>query len=89
MVGMITIELFGVPRLRAGIGRVPVEASDLGQALRALGRACPALEGTVVLDGRAHPAYRLCLNGDQFVSDPGMRLADGDALILLAADAVG
>ncbi|HEX8203683.1 MAG TPA: hypothetical protein VF590_24620 [Isosphaeraceae bacterium] len=86
---MITVELYGVPRLRAGVARVPLEAATLGEALRGLGRACPALEGSVLRDGGLHPAYRLSINGDHFVADPGQPLADGDALLLLAADAGG
>lgn len=86
---MVIIELFGVPRLRAGTGRVDLEAATIGEALGQLARACPALDGTVVRGGRLHEAYRLSLNGERFVSDPGTRLAEGDALWLLAADAGG
>jgi molybdopterin converting factor small subunit len=86
---MITVELFGVPRLRAGVARVSLEAATLGEALRGLGHACPVLEGSVLRGGGLHPAYRLSLNSDRFVSDPGLPLADGDALLLLAADAGG
>ena len=47
------------------------------------------LDGTVLREGRLHPAYRVCLNGDRFVSDPETALADGDELLLLAADVGG
>lgn len=88
---MIHIELFGVPRLRAGTGRLAVEGASVGEALRALASACPALAREVMPpDGRGlHPAYRLSLNGDRFVSDPATPLADGDTLLLLAADVGG
>jgi hypothetical protein len=86
---MITVELYGVPRLRAGRARLTLDAADLAGALGALGRACPPLEGAVVIGERIHPAYRLCLNGAEFVSDPATRLADGDVLLLLAADVGG
>ncbi len=86
---MITVELFGVPRLRAGVGLVSLDAVDVGSALSGLGRACPGLEGTVVRSGRVDPAYRLSLNGDRFVTDPTTPLADGDALLLLSADVGG
>ena len=86
---MIVIELFGVPRLRAGIGRIDLEATTVGEALAALGRACPSLAGAVITGPGLHPAYRLSLNGDRFVTDPATPLADGDALLLLAADAGG
>jgi molybdopterin converting factor small subunit len=88
---MVTIELFGVPRLRAGTGRVALEASTLATALEGLGRVCPALAGSVIAQGqgRVHSAYRLCLNGDRFVSDPETPLADGDVVLLLSADVGG
>lgn len=86
---MITIELFGVPRLRAGKALVHLEADDLGEALRGLGRACPSLAGSVLREDRVHPAYRLSLNGDRFVVEPGTALTDGDVLLLLAADVGG
>jgi molybdopterin converting factor small subunit len=86
---MITIELFGVPRLRAGTGCVRVEATTLATALAGLGRACPALDGPVLDGERLHPSYLVCRNGDDFVSDPSTPLADGDVLLLLAADVGG
>jgi hypothetical protein len=86
---MITVELFGVPRLRAGTGVVAFEALTLTHALVRLGEICPVLEGTVVTDGRVHAAYRLCLNGERFLTDPHTPLADGDVLLLLAADVGG
>ena len=54
-----------------------------------LGHALPVLDGTVLREGRLHPSYRVCLNGDRFVSDPETALADGDELLLLAADVGG
>jgi hypothetical protein len=86
---MITIELFGVPRLRAGIPSIRLEASDVGSALRGLASACPMLDGSVLLGGRVHPSYRLSLNGDEFVTEPGTGLIEGDVLLLLAADVGG
>lgn len=85
----ITIELFGIPRLRAGLGRLDVAASSVGKALEHLARECPALAGSVIVGDRVHPAYRLSLNGDRFVDDPATPLAEGDALLLLSADVGG
>ena len=86
---MVTIELFGVPRLRAGFGRLEVEGSRLRDALRALAKACPALDGSVIVDGVARAAYKVSLNGESFVTDPETPLAEGDAVLLLAADVGG
>lgn len=86
---MVTIELYGVPRLRAGTARLSVEARNVGEAIGALGRECPALNGTVLDGGRVNAAYRLSVNGERFVSDVDAPLADGDALIVLSADVGG
>jgi molybdopterin converting factor small subunit len=95
----IQVELFGVPRLRAGTARLDVamalEGASLGEALGALARLCPALETSGVVEvmadgrGRARPSYRVSLNGDRFVSSPETPLADGDTLLLLSADVGG
>jgi molybdopterin converting factor small subunit len=86
---MVTVEFYGVPRLRAGVGRLEVEGTTVGEALRGLAQACPTLDGTVLRDATVHPAYRLSLNGERFITDPATRLDDGDALILVAADVGG
>lgn len=86
---MIVVELFGVCRLRAGAGRLTLDAASIREALNGLGRACPSLVGTVLIDDSVHPAYRLNLNGDRFVTDPATPLADGDCLLLLSADVGG
>ena len=86
---MIQIEFYGVPRLRAGMSRLRLEASSVGQALRGLVDACPALNDSVLPDGRIEPAYKLSLNGERFVSDPQTPLSEGDVLLLLSADVGG
>jgi len=86
---VVTIELFGVPRLRAGTDALDVKAATLGEAFRALASGCPALEPTVVEDGRLKPFYSVALNGAVVPSDPSTPLADGDIVLLLSADAGG
>ena len=87
--GTIRVELFGVARLRARTGAVVVNAATVGEALARLVDEFPALDGVVIFNGALHPAYRLNLNGDRFVTDPRTRLNAGDALLLLAADVGG
>ena len=86
---MITIELYGVPRMRAGRDAVAVEARSLGDALAALGRECPVLAPSVVDGKQLQPCYVVAINGIQFTADATHPLRDGDAIILLAADAGG
>ena len=86
---MVAIEFYGVPRLRAGTKLMRLEAATVGQALRELGRAYPALEDSVLRQGTIREAYKLSLNGDRFISDPETPLTDGDVLLLLSADVGG
>jgi molybdopterin converting factor small subunit len=86
---VITIELFGVPRLRAERAAVSVEAGSLGEAFRALGVACPALDPTVVQEGRLLPHYLVAVNGLHLTADPATPLSEGDVVVLLSAEAGG
>lgn len=86
---MVTIELFGVPRLRAGRDAITVEAASLGEALLALGAACPELSPSVVMNGRLSPYYLVAKNGLQLTADPSTPLAAGDILVLICAEAGG
>jgi molybdopterin converting factor small subunit len=86
---MIAIELFGIPRLRAGTGLIRLDASSVEQALRELGVVCPELGVWVLQRGRLHEACKLSINGERFVSDLQTPLKEGDTLLLLSADMGG
>ena len=86
---MITIELFGVPRLRAARESITVEAASLGEAFRALGAACPALDPTVVQEGLLRSHYLVAVNGLHLTADPLTPLAEGDVVVVLSAEAGG
>jgi molybdopterin converting factor small subunit len=82
------VELLGIPRERAGISELEVEAATLGQLVGALASRYPRLRELIAGD-RLHPSLAANLNGDEFVSDPSRRLAPHDRLIILSADAGG
>ncbi len=86
---VITFELFGTARLKAGTAQLSVDASTLGEAIDHVARRIPALDGSIVVNGRLHPAFRLNLNGDRFIDDPETPLNEGDALLIISADAGG
>jgi hypothetical protein len=90
---LITVELFGVPRLLAGIGRVDLSlppGADLRAILGALAVRHPRLAGDVVApDGGLIEGYVLNLDGREFVRDLGRRPRAGDRILLLAASAGG
>lgn len=83
------IELFGIARARAGTPAVEVEAGSVGDALRALADACPALVPEVIVDGRLAEGFVANLNGNAFVSDAAAALDAGDVLLVLGAQAGG
>lgn len=82
------VEFLGVPRQRAGISELEVQADTLGQLLGTLAARIPSLGDVVSLD-RLHPAFAANLNGDQFVSDPETPLGEDDCVLILSADAGG
>ena len=86
--GTMYVEFLGIPRERAGISELEVEAETLGQLLGTLAERCPALS-ELITNERLHPSIAANLNGDAFVSDPATRLAEDDRLLILSADAGG
>ena len=82
------VEFLGIPRQRAGLSEVEVEAETLGQLLGTLAARFPSL-GELITADRLHPSLAANLNGDAFVSDPTTPLARGDRLLILSADVGG
>jgi len=82
------VEFLGVPRARAGIGEIDVEADTLGRLLATLATRLPGLADLVAVD-RLHPSLAASLNGDRFISDPETPLGDEDRVLILSADAGG
>lgn len=85
----ITIELFGMPRARAGVRELVIAATTLGEALAEVIAKCPQLSDVVNADGELAPQYLLSLDGKRFVTDVSQPLRPGDRLLLLSADAGG
>jgi molybdopterin converting factor small subunit len=82
------VEFFGVPRQRAGVSDVEVQADTLGHLLGTLAARIPSL-GDLIAGDRLHDALVANLNGDRFVSDPGTPLGKDDCVLILSADAGG
>jgi len=82
------VEFFGIPRERAGIAEVEVDAESLGQLFSVLSTRFPALRGLISAGG-LDPSIAASLNGDAFVSDPRTALAADDHVLLISADAGG
>jgi molybdopterin converting factor small subunit len=82
------VEFFGIPRERAGICRLEVQANTLGQLLGVLASQVPSLGSLLGAEG-LNPACVANLNGDRFVSDIATPLRESDCVLILSADAGG
>lgn len=82
------VEFFGLPRERAGIPGVELEAETLGQLFENLAAQFPPL-AEFVCANRLQPVFIANLNGDCFVSDPATPLCESDHVLILSADAGG
>jgi molybdopterin converting factor small subunit len=82
------VEFFGVPRERAGVSELEVQADTLGQLLGTLATQIPSL-AKLIGANQLHPSFVASLNGDRFVSDPGTPLGQDDCVLILSADAGG
>jgi len=82
------VEFLGIPRERAGISEMELEAETLGQVLGTLSARFPGLSALITSEG-FHPSIVANLNGDEFVKALDTPLAEGDRLLILSADAGG
>ena len=82
------VEFLGIPRERAGVAHLELEARTLGQLLDTLADRFPDLQGLIV-EGMLHPSVVANLNGDEFVSDRRQELGEGDHVLILSADVGG
>ena len=85
----VTVELFGIPRERAGVARADASASTLGEVLALLAVRFPRFAESCVQNGELAEGYVANLNGRAFVTDPATALSDGDSVLILSADAGG
>jgi len=82
------VEFFGIPRERAGISRLEIDAETLGELLGSLAAQVPSL-ANLLSANRLDPACVANLNGDRFVSDMATPLRENDCVLILSADAGG
>ena len=85
----VEVELFGIPRARAGVVRTTAEGSNLGDVLADLAGKYPQLAETCI-DGRSlRSGFIVNLGAKQFVTSPETPLADGETVLLMSLDAGG
>jgi molybdopterin converting factor small subunit len=85
----VEVELFGIPRARAGTSRTTAQGACLGEVLADLAGRFPAL-AEACIDGRTlRPGYTANLDGRRFITAPDTPLAEGEKVLLLSMDAGG
>ena len=82
------VEFLGIPRERAGVSEIELEAETFGQVLGEISARCPGLSDLITAEG-FHPSIAANLNGDEFVKSLETRFANEDRLLILSADAGG
>ena len=83
------VEFLGIPRERAGVSQVEIEAETLGQLLGVLVARFPTFGDLISDAGALHPSVAANLNGDEFVNRPETPLAVDDHVLILSADVGG
>ena len=85
----VKVELFGIPRARAGVAQTVAVGHDLGDVLSDLSARFPDLAASCI-DGRhLKPGFTVNLSGNRFVTEPETLLHDGDSVLILSLDAGG
>jgi len=87
---MMTLELTGVARLRAGTARLECDAGSLGEALARLAVERPGVVPEVVsAEGALTRHFMASRNGAGFTRDGATRLGPGDVVVIVGAQAGG
>lgn len=85
----VTVELFGIPRARAGAAQTMAVGHCLGDVLADLAQRFPALAEACIEGRHLRPGFTANLGGECFVTAPETPLHDGDRVMLLSVDAGG
>jgi molybdopterin converting factor small subunit len=85
----VAVELFGIPRARAGTAKTTAAGECLGDVLADLAGRFPALAETCIQGRSLKPTFTANLGGQRFVSAPETPLNEGDTVMLLSLDAGG
>ncbi len=88
----ITVEFFGLARVRAGAvsTRLPIDGPvSLRRLLETLVVQFPELARECFDDGQLRRGYVVNLDGDRFVIDPDTVIPDHSAVLIMSSDCGG
>ncbi len=86
---MVTIELYGLPRLRAGAERIELPAGPLHTLLTGLAGALPGLVPDILRNGALTEHALIAVDGRDLLVDPLAMISDGSVLVLISAQSGG
>ncbi len=86
---MVVIELYGLPRLRAGAERCELPAGPLHELLDALAGALPGLVPDIIRDGRLTEHALIAVDGRDLLIAADTMILDGMVLVLISAQSGG
>lgn len=86
---MVVVELYGLPRLRAGAERIELAAGRLEVLLAALALALPGLVPDIIADGQLTEHALIAIDGRSLIVDPVAEIPDGAVLVMISAQAGG
>lgn len=86
---VIQVEFYGVPRLKAGISSIQVEADTVAELLDQLKKNVPSFADACIKDDQLASDYLLNINGKSFTRDVSTQLLAGDHVLILSADVGG
>ena len=86
---MVQVEFYGIPRQRAGIASIVIEATNVGELLDNLSNELPKFAQACLTDRSLNPEFLLSVNGRHFTRDVTEVLAANDRILILSADVGG
>ena len=85
----IRVEVYGIARQRAGVEFLEVQGNTLGEVFDRLQAELPNFSAACLQDGELQPGFLANVNGQTFSTKREMPLNEGDAVLILSADAGG
>ena len=89
----IRVELFGIPRVRAGVGQTSVLAgrssATIAEVLDAVAQQVPGFAGGCLDNGMLRDGIVANIDGERFEPSPDSIITESQTLLILSADAGG
>ena len=86
---MVVVELYGLPRLRAGAERIELAPGRLHALLVEMAAALPGLVPDIIAAGALTEHALVAIDGRSLLIDPAAEIPDGAVLVMISAQAGG